>query len=128
MATLGGINIGTGLYKEVKHQDCVQSIMQRARSDDILVWERESGPQAFDLVGTANTGALKKSIVDQIETLAEGTQTTFDLVYDNETISVMFRHWEGEVIEVNGLVTREKMTANDYYNNIRIKLHEAEWR
>lgn len=127
MATLEGIDLGTGLYIEKQAGlPRVQAVMERSRNDDILIWQQAAGPQAFDLVGTANTGAWKKTVLDQVIALSEMQISTFELVYDNRTIEVVFRHWEGDVIEASGLVPRERMTDNDYYNNVRIKLHEIE--
>ncbi len=100
--------------------------MNRARDDTPLIWEDSAGPQEFDLVGTSNKGCLRKSVFDQIKALEETVDSSFDLIYNGNTIPVVFRHWEeGPVVYGEPLGKREGLTSEDFMINIRIKLMEV---
>lgn len=126
MSVLGGIDLGSDIHIEGEHSiSRVHSIMERARDNSVLVWEQAAGAQAFDLVGMSNRGVLKKSKMDALYALASVPNASFSLVYEGETKTVRFRHWEGEVVEGEALGPREQMTDDDLYRSIKIKLMEV---
>lgn len=127
MSVLGGVDLGSDIYKEDEHSiSRVYSEMVRSRGRVPLIFEQSEGPQPFDLVGSSNRGALKKSKLDALKALADAVDSTIELVYNGVSQTVRFRHWDSPVIEAEPLGGRENMTDNDYYQNVKIKLMEVE--
>lgn len=126
MSTLGGIDLGKDIYIEDEFSiSRVDSVMERSRGDNPVIWEQEAGRQPFDLVGSSNRGVLTRAKVKSLHSLASSTFASFSLVYDGSAKTVCFRHWEGDVIEAEPLGPREEMTDDDFYRNVRIKLMEV---
>ena len=126
MSTLGGVDLGSDIYKEDEFgMSRVHSVMERSRDRTLLIWEQEEGPQPFDLVGFSNRGVLKKSQLDALKALADTVDSTITLTYNGTSENVRFRHWDSPVIEASPLGGRETITNNDIYQNVRIKLTEV---
>ena len=126
MPTLNGIDLGKDIHTEGEHSlNRVVSKMARSRNDSVLLWEDMAGPQGFNLVGFANRGCFRKSIMDQVRALTVQPGAEFPLIYNGVTQTVCFRHWEGEVLSGDPLGGREIMTDDDFYTNVKIKLMEV---
>lgn len=127
MSVLGGVDLGSDIYKEDEHSiSRVYSEMVRSRGRVPLIFEQSEGPQPFDLVGFSNRGVLKKSQLDALKALADVVDSEITLVYNGVSQTVRFRHWDTPVLEADPLGGREVMTDNDYYQNVRIKLMEVD--
>lgn len=126
MPTLAGIDLGSDIYIEDEHSiSRVQSVMERTLDNTVLIWEQEGGSQAFDLVGSSNSGVLTKAKLDQLRDYANTLNATYTLIYNGVSQTVRFRNWEGEVVSGSPLGPREKIKDEDIYTNIRIKLMEV---
>lgn len=126
MPILNGIDLGSDIHIENEHSlDRVQSEMVRSRSGAPIRWEQSISAFSFDLVGHSNKGILRKSVLDQLQSMADTPNSEYTLEYDGKVKTVWFRNWEGSVISGTPLGPREKMTDDDIYTDIRIKLMEV---
>ena len=126
MTVLGGIDLGTGLYRE-NHlgRSGVDGRMVRARDGTPIIYEQEAGPEDFNLVGGSTTGTLTGWVLQELKNLASVLNGVYLLEHNGESCMVRFRTWDQPVIEADPIAPRENMIITDVYNNIIIKLQEA---
>lgn len=105
----------------------VQTTVSKTLSGRQVIWEQGSnGGAAFDLVGGVDFGWLQRSDLAALKGLANVVGATYTLTgIDNSTMTVRFRNEDTPAIEAAPVVPRPNQQADDYYNNVRIKLMEV---
>ena len=91
-----------------------------------LVSERARAGRPVDLVGSDQTGWIKRSVLKSIHTLAGAANAVYTLNYEGEISSVRFRNEEPPAVDAVPVVARPNPSDNDYYKNVRIKLMEVD--
>lgn len=91
---------------------------------DIFRADFQAG-EPIDLIGGTDFGWIARSVLLQLQALANIPGATYLLDYEGELSSVRFRHEDPPVISASPHVPRPNQVAADWYNNVRIKLSKV---
>lgn len=121
--TLGGIELPDLVYDQ-EFDNKIQSIMNLSLNGTQNIWEQSVPNRSIDLIGTSDSGWIKKSELSDLFSLASVPFASYILSYEGNEIPVRFRNEDVPVIEASPVIARPDSEDTDYYNNVRIKLME----
>lgn len=123
LITLDGIAFGQGLqWVDEMSASKVSMTTQRALDGSIVVYHgQKTSGIPITLSSETDTGWIKRSVVEQLKTLADQSGAVFVLVLKGVTYNVVFDHTQGQALEAKPLFPYTNPQPDDYYR-VSIKL------
>ncbi len=90
-----------------------------------IIHEQDFIGKSITLVGSADSGWMPFSDLQNLITIAAVKGASYSLAYESTTFTVRFRHEDSPVIEADAIIPRPNHVATDWFNNILIKLMEV---
>lgn len=121
--TLDGITLPDGLQWVDKFQSSgvIQNVKRTLDGGLVVFHAPKIGGRPVTLESSSDGGWVKKSVVAQLQLIANVAGGVYTLTIHSETHSVMFRHNEGVAFEASPLIPNSIPNDNDYYT-VKLRL------
>ncbi|MBF0542774.1 MAG: hypothetical protein HQK91_15175 [Nitrospirae bacterium] len=127
MIKLGDVVLPDQLYWEERPSySPVKATTQRALDGTLYIWEGSIGNQEIDLsLEGPEKALLTYDQLKALQSLASAVNTTYTLIFNNETVNVRFRHEHNPVLDFKSLVLNPAPENIDnsmtrYYGTIKL--------
>ncbi|KWT77350.1 hypothetical protein [Candidatus Magnetominusculus xianensis] len=102
----------------------VSETAERTLSGGVIVYGSEISGRHIDLEGRDNMCWITYAQVKVLQAMASVQDAEYELVYDDETFNVRFRHEDAPALEFSPVIERSAYNDNDYFN-CKIRLMEV---
>lgn len=102
----------------------ISEAAERTLSGGVVVYGNSISGRPIDLEGRENMCWITYASVKALQAMASVQDAQYDLIYEDEQLSVRFRHEESPTIEFTPILEKPAYNDSDYFN-CKIRLMEV---